>query len=87
MQFLAIIKLVMQLLPIVIEAIKAIEDAFPVGGAGKAKMEVIKNTVESAYQVAGETTHAFETIWTPLSTMASAVVGLFNSTGLFKKSS
>ena len=86
MNFIAIVKLLIQLLPVVIEAIQAIEAAFPAGGQGQVKMELIKSTVQGAYSAATDATAAFDTLWTPLQSMISSVVGVFNSTGLFKKS-
>jgi len=83
--FISIIKVALQLLPIIIEAIKAIEAAMPAGGNGAAKMEVIKTTVQSAMTVADQAEHTFEAVWPTISAMSSGVVSLFNAVGLFTK--
>lgn len=83
--FVTIIKVALQLLPLIIEAIKAIEAAMPAGGNGAAKMEVIKTTVQSAMEVAKTTETTFEAVWPTISAMSSGVVSLFNAVGLFQK--
>ena len=86
MNFISIIKLALSLLPIIIEAIKAIEAALPTGGNGAAKMDVIKTTVQTAMDTATEVEHTFSSVWPTINAMASGVVSLFNTVGLFKKS-
>lgn len=85
MNFLTIIKTLFQLLPLVIEAVKTIEAAFPAQGAGAAKLAIVKSTLESAYTTATDVQGSFETLWTPLQSMISGIVSIANSTGLFKK--
>lgn len=85
MQYILIIKAVLALLPVVIDAIKAIEAAFPAAGQGKAKLEAVRTTVEAAYNVSTDKVASFETLWGPLQTMINAFVALANSSGLFKK--
>ncbi len=85
MNFVAIIKVALSLLPAVIEAIKAIEAAIPESGAGAQKLEIIKATLQKAHEVGGDTVGAFEQYWPVLSTMVGSVVTVFNAVGLFKK--
>jgi hypothetical protein len=85
MQYIAIIKAVLSLLPILIEVIKAIEAAFPQSGQGAAKLEAVRATVASAYAQASDTTVKFDVLWGPLQTAIGAFVALANSTGMFKK--
>lgn len=41
------IKLIVQLLPLIIELVKAIENALPEGGKGKEKLEFAKEVLET----------------------------------------
>lgn len=86
MNYFTIIKSVLSLLPIVIDAIKAIEAAFPEGTKGHIKLDIVKSTVESAYSVATDVVAPFESIWPVLSGMITAIVTAFNASGLFKTS-
>ena len=83
--YFTIIKTVLGLLPVVVEAVKAIETALPESGAGAQKLEIIKATLSSAYEVANDTVASFESIWPVLSSMIAAIVAAFNAAGVFKK--
>lgn len=83
---LAIIRAVLALLPVIIEAVKAIEAAFPMGGAGQQKLAAVRALVESSYGAASNATIAFEALWPTVSATIGAVVTLANSTGVFKTS-
>lgn len=85
MQWLTIIRAVLSLLPLIIEAVKAIEAAFPQSGAGAAKSAAIRSTLESAYKVASDASVAFDALWPAIQTAINAVVGVANSTGAFRK--
>ena len=79
MQFLSTVKIVLSLLPLIIEAVKAIEAAFPEGGVGAKKLDMVKETLQSAYSVATDATTTFEQIWPAISGTVNAVVGLMNA--------
>ena len=85
MQFLTTVKIILSLLPLLIQAVQAIEQAFPDGGQGKAKLDAVRNILQSAYSVASDVTGKFEDIWPALSGTVSAVVNLANQSGLFKR--
>ncbi len=85
MNYIAIIKAVLLLLPVLIDAIKAVEAAFPMKGQGAAKLAAVRATVEAAYGAATDKVLSFETLWGPLQTAITSFVALANSTGLFKK--
>lgn len=85
-QFLTILKLMFQLLPMIADAVKAIEAMFPSGGAGADKLAVLRSTLESAYKVGGDLQMSFEQVWSAAKPMVDAVVALYNKTGEFKKS-
>lgn len=85
MQLLTTLKLILSLLPLILQAVKAIEDALPDGGQGEAKLALIRQTIQGAYGVANDTVASFETMWPAISTTVTAVVGLYNNLGAFKK--
>lgn len=84
MNFLQIVKLILSMLPAIIEAVKAIEAALPAGGQGAAKLDAIKGVLQSAYGVANDATAQFEAVWPAISGTVSALVALFNKAGVFK---
>ena len=85
MQFLTILKTIIALLPIIIDAVKVIEAAFPQGGQGAAKLEAVRATVASAYESATDVSGSFSAIWPAIQSAVSAIVGIANSAGVFKK--
>lgn len=85
MQYLAIIKAVLSLLPLIIEIVRTIEAAFPTSGAGKAKLDAAKAMLQSGYDLATDKLVDFEKMWPALSATIGAVVSIANATGEFKK--
>lgn len=85
MNYLAVIKTVLAMLPLVIQAIQALEAAMPGSGNGSAKLAVIKETLSSAYKVSTDAVGTFDQLWPVLQTMIGAVVSGFNISGVFKK--
>lgn len=71
------IKLIIQLLPLIIELIKAIENAIPASGKGKEKLEFSKSVLDSAIP-------DIESIWAALEKIITATVAVMNKTGLFR---
>lgn len=86
MQFIQIARAVLALLPLILEAVKVIEAALPESGRGAEKLALIRAALESAFASASDTAGSFDQIWPALQSTVSAVVGLFNSVGLFRKS-
>ena len=77
MSWITIIKTILTLLPLLIEAIKAIEAAIPQSGRGPEKLAAIKEIITGVNQQAVE-------LWPTLEKVIGALVKLFNSTGIFK---
>lgn len=71
--------MVLQLLPAIIEAIKAIETAIPEGGKGKEKLAAMRAILVGADQ-------SLEELWPIIEKTIGVLVGLFNAVGTFKKS-
>ena len=66
----------LQLIPSIIAAIKAIEEAIPGKGQGEAKLAAIREILES---VSGQVA----TLWPFIEKAISVLVALFNRTGTF----
>ena len=78
MKYLQIISTVLSLLPSVIQAIKAIEDAIPGAGKGEAKISAIRQIIEACDAGAKE-------LWPVLQKVIGILVATFNSVGVFSK--
>lgn len=81
----ATIKNILALLPVLIEAIKAIEAAMPAKGQGAAKLEAVREIVATAYTMAGGALDAFASLWPALQAITASIVKMFNTSGQFAK--
>lgn len=79
MNWLTSVATVLQLLPSIITAIRAIEEAIPGKGLGEMKLAAIREILESA---SGQVSM----IWPLIEKAIGVLVGLFNKTGVFTKS-
>lgn len=70
--------IIFQLLPAIIAAIKAIEDAIPGQGKGELKLAAIREILEAADDGYGK-------FWPQISKTVSVLVGIFNKAGVFNK--
>ena len=77
MNWIAIVKIILSLLPSIIEAIKAIEAALPESGKGVEKLSLIRTIIESVNSEAAG-------VWPYIEKTIGAIVVFFNSTGVFK---
>lgn len=78
MNWITIATTILQLLPAIITAIKAIEDAIPGQGRGEDKLAAIRGILE----VDNANVDAY---WPALEKAIGVIVGLFNRTGVFAK--
>lgn len=76
----AIVSLVLQLIPALIAAVKAIEEAIPGQGKGEAKVAAVRQIIAAATDQAAA-------IWPVLEKVISILVATFNASGVFNKSS
>ena len=83
MSFLTILKLVVQLLPLVLEAVKAAEAAIPQSGQGAAKLQFVKDLLTNTTDIGTEVVE--KDYVNALEKTITLAVKLFNSTGVFKK--
>lgn len=85
MQYLSIIKLVLSLLPLIIDVVKAVETAMPASGQGANKLALVHDVLQEAYNAGTGAVAKFEDVWPVLQNTVTSVVTFFNTTGLFKK--
>ena len=83
MSFIEIVRVVVQLLPLIIDAIKVVESAVPESGKGAQKLDLVKSVLEGSYTASNG--QNFNAIWAAISTVISGLVKVFNSTGVFVK--
>lgn len=84
-KLIAIIKIIAQLLPTIIEAIKAIEAAVPASGQGAQKLALVRELIEAAFEAVQDAGVTFGEVWPAIQRLIAKLVGLFNSTGIFNK--
>lgn len=70
--------IIAKLIPVLIDIIKAVEEAIPGSGKGEAKLAAIRGILEA-------TVESFADLWPSLVKVVSTLVALFNTTGVFKK--
>lgn len=85
MQFLIIARTIVDLLPVIIDAMKAVEAAIPGEGKGEQKLAMVRGILEGAYVAADDTANEFEKLWPAVARAIAGVVAAFNAAGIFKK--
>lgn len=70
--------LVLKMLPVIIAAIKAIEDAIPGNGKGEQKLAMLRQILEL-------TDSTITNLWPTIESVVKVLVNTFNDTGVFKK--
>jgi hypothetical protein len=84
-EILAILSLINNLFPLIVQTIKTVESAFPQGGQGAAKLAVVQGVVEHALNVSTGLQVSAEKIIPVLSPIVSGVVSILNTTGVFNR--
>lgn len=69
---------ILNLIPAIIAALKAIEEAIPGNGQGEQKLAAVRQVLEIA-------DGSLAKLWPQLQQVISVLVNLFNTTGVFKK--
>ena len=80
--------LIMNLFPLLLSAVKAIEEAVPLPGQGKKKLDLVLDIVKSAYDAGDDLLKGFawDKVVQVAITMITRIVASLNDLGLFKKS-
>jgi len=83
--FIQVVQVTAQLLPVVIDAIKAVEAAIPGQGKGEQKLALVRGMLETAFVTVQDVTVKFEQVWPVISATISNLVAIYNKIGAFKK--
>ncbi|OFW00554.1 MAG: hypothetical protein A3G20_03685 [Acidobacteria bacterium RIFCSPLOWO2_12_FULL_59_11] len=80
--------LIMNLFPLLLSAVKAIEEAVPLPGQGKKKLDLVLDIVKSAYDAGDDLLKGFawDKVVQVAIPMITRIVASLNDLGLFKKS-
>ena len=70
--------MILKMLPALFTAIKAVEEVLPVPGAGRDKLQLIREIMEGTYGAISE-------LWPAIEIAIAAIVKLFNAKGIFVK--
>jgi hypothetical protein len=76
MNFLAMLRLVFSLLPIIHEAIDQIETLFPQGGNGATKLAMVQSVIEKAMKVTDTGGAVFSAIWPTVAGLIGDIVAM-----------
>jgi hypothetical protein len=81
MKYITIVKTILTLLPVLIDAIKAVEKAIQGSGKGAEKLALIRGILEQAYVIADDASIQFEQLWPSLEKLITNLVATFNALG------
>jgi hypothetical protein len=84
MNFLTTVKLLISLLPLIIDAVKAVEAAFPASNLGGTKLGVVRGLLEASYTVSSDMVGSFDQLWPAIEKAIAALVAAYKATGAFK---
>ena len=76
---------VLKLLPVVLVAVKAVEEAFPLPGRGKRKLDLVLDVIKSGYDAGTDLSITWEKLVALVVPMIAKIVDLHNALGLFQK--
>lgn len=78
----------LKLLPLVLAAVKAVEEAIPLPGQGKQKLDLVLDVIKSAYDASTSLSKEFsiEKLIALVVPMINQIVALHNALGLFQQS-
>jgi len=85
MNFFQAARLILALLPVLIDAIKAAEEALPGKGKGEVKLAMVRAALEAAYSISNDTVVRFEQVWPALQSVITSIVTTFNTFKIFAK--
>ena len=80
--------LILKIFPLLLAAVKAVEEAIPLPGQGKKKLDLVLDVIKSAFDASTDLSASFS--WPKLVSlvvpMITQIVDLHNALGLFQKS-
>lgn len=80
--------IILRIFPLVLAAVKAVEEAIPLPGQGRQKLDLVLDVIKSAYDASTELMKQFswEKLVAVVVPMIEKIVALHNALGLFQKS-
>ena len=80
--------LIFRLFPLLVSAVKAVEEAIPLPGQGKKKLDLVLDVLKSAYDTGDELLREFpwQRVVQIAEPMIARIVAALNELGIFKKS-
>lgn len=84
-KWLALAKLTITLIPVLIQAIKQLEDAIPGQGKGEQKLAALRVILERAYSVTSQATVSFPELWRVIEPLVAVFVPVVTIDRLTKK--
>ena len=79
--------IILKIFPVVLQAVKAVEDAIPLPGQGQKKLDLVLAILKQAYDASTELqSFSWDKLVAVVVPMIANIVGLFNELGLFQKS-
>jgi len=84
--FFMVLRMIMTLLPTIVEIVKKIEEMFPAPGAGPKKLALVIDTITDIYESSPDLSKSVpkETVIATVTKIVARIVALFNSLGIFK---
>ena len=79
--------IILRIFPLVLAAVQAVEQAIPLPGQGKKKLDLVLDVIKSAYDAGNDLSASFswEKLLTVVVPMIAKIVDLHNALGLFQK--
>lgn len=84
-RFIEFAKLLVSLLPTLIQAIVVVENSFPGKGLGGDKLEMVKAILQGAYDIGEDGKITFDEVWPVMEKAINAIVKMFNKKGSFNQ--
>lgn len=80
--------IILRIFPLVLGAVKAVEEAIPLPGQGKRKLDLVLDVIKSAYDASTDlaSSYSWQKLVALVVPMISQIVALHNALGLFQKS-
>lgn len=79
-----IVTLTLGFKPLLVQLVDGVEAAFPEGGQGRAKLEMVKAQAAIAFGVIDQAFVTFEQMWPTFVVIVEKIVEIRNATGAFK---
>ena len=79
--------MILKIFPLVLSAVKVVEEAIPLPGQGKQKLDLVLDVIKSGFDASADLAKQFswEKLLTVIVPMIARIVDLHNALGLFHK--